>query len=76
MMDTSLEKDILDELDRLDPSQQLQVLHFVRALILTRPVGVPGKDLLRFAGTIDAQDLAIMTQVIEEGCEKVNPDEW
>lgn len=76
MMDTSLEKDILEELDRLDPSQQLQVLHFVRALVLTRPAGVPGKDLLRFAGTIDAQDLAIMTQAIEEGCEKVNPDEW
>lgn len=76
MMDTSLEKDILEELDRLDPSQQLQVLHFVRALVLTRHAGVPGKDLLRFAGTIDAQDLAIMTQAIEEGCEKVNPDEW
>jgi hypothetical protein len=40
------------------------------------PVGVPGKELLRFAGTIEADDLRAMAQVIEEGCEQVDLNEW
>ena len=37
--------------------------------------GVPGQNLLRFAGTIDHEDLMIIEQTIKEGCEKVNLDE-
>jgi hypothetical protein len=37
---------------------------------------VPGKDLLRFAGAIEAEDLIAIERAIHEGCEKVNLDEW
>ncbi len=76
MSNPSIEKEIIMQLTRLPPEKQEEVLHFVRALTASRPLGVPGKDLVRFAGAIDPDDLQIMTQVIEEDCEKVNPDGW
>lgn len=76
MRSPGLEQAILDQLPYLEFEQQKQVLDFIRALVLTRKRGVPGRDLLRFAGTICAEDLAAMTQAIEEGCEKVDLNEW
>jgi predicted DNA-binding antitoxin AbrB/MazE fold protein len=38
--------------------------------------GVPGKQLLRFAGVIPADDLQTMTQTIEAGCERIDQSEW
>lgn len=35
--------------------------------------GVAGEDLLRFAGSIDAEDLDAMERVIEEDCERIPP---
>ena len=76
MPNPSIEKEIITQLGRLPLEKQQQVLHFVRALSITKPLGVPGKDLLRFAGTIEPSDLQVMAQVIEDDCEKVNLDEW
>ena len=45
-------------------------------LAAARIHGAPGHNLLRFAGTIDHEDLMIIEQTIKEGCEKVNLDEW
>lgn len=76
MPNASIEKEIITELGRLPPEKQQQVLHFVRALITSKLGGVPGKDLLRFAGAIESRDLQLMAQVTEDDCEKVNLDEW
>jgi hypothetical protein len=38
--------------------------------------GVPGYELLSFAGTIPPDDLALMRQVVGEACERVDADEW
>ena len=76
MLDPSLEKEILNQLDKLALEQQQQVLHFARALATLKPLGVPGKELLRFAGMIELDDLHTIAQAIEEGCEKVNLNEW
>jgi hypothetical protein len=38
--------------------------------------GVPGSVLLEFAGAISPEDVARMNNVIEEECERVDPDEW
>jgi hypothetical protein len=37
--------------------------------------GVAGKDLLRFAGSIGADDLDVMERAIEEDCERISPVE-
>jgi hypothetical protein len=34
--------------------------------------GVPGRTLLRFAGTIPVADALAMEQAVDEGCEKVD----
>ncbi len=76
MISPALEKELLEQLDKLAPVQQQQVLSFARSLVQTRPRGVPGRELLRFAGTILPDDLAAMAQAIEDGCEQINRDEW
>ena len=60
----------------VDPEQQRRVLEFARALAVTTPRGVPGKQLLSFAGAIKTEDLDIMTSAIEQGCEKVDSGQW
>ena len=72
----ALESEIREQLDQLPPEQQQQVLAFARSLVAAQIQGVPGTDLLRFAGVIDADDLSIMRQAIEEGCEKIDRNEW
>ena len=39
---------------------------------IDRIVGVPGKQLLSFAGTIPAADLKEMEKALEESCERIN----
>jgi hypothetical protein len=76
MLNPSIEREIISQLSKLSPEEQQQVLHFVRTLMTAKPIGIPGKDLLRFAGAIEPGDLQIMEQAIEESCEKVNLNEW
>jgi len=76
MANPSVEKEIINQLNKLSSQQQQQVLDFARFLAMTKPVGVPGKELLRFAGAIPADDLNLMAQAIKEGCEQVDLNEW
>lgn len=75
MAQASLAKEIVTQVERLPLEQQRQVLDFARALAATQPRGVPGHTLLEFAGAIPADDLALMSEAIEEGCEQSDPDE-
>ena len=38
--------------------------------------GIPGKTLLRFAGTIDREDLDKMAEAIQADCESIDSSEW
>lgn len=38
--------------------------------------GVPGRQLVRFAGAIPPDDLQLMQQAIEADCERVDANEW
>jgi hypothetical protein len=64
------------QLEHLPFGQQRQVLDFARALASTRTKGVPGHQLLQFAGTIEPRDLKEISQAITDGCEKVDKHEW
>lgn len=75
-MEPGIEKELLKQLEQLGPKEQWQVLDFARTLAPLKRRGTPGESLLRFGGAIEAADLAIIAQAIEEGCEQVNPDEW
>jgi hypothetical protein len=71
------EQELHDYLDRIPTEKQRRVVEFARTLA-EFPVGhdAVADDLDRFAGSIDATDLALMSQAIEEGCEQVNSDDW
>ncbi len=76
MNNTTVVKDIQKELGRLPFEQQRQVLDYVRILAKVKIQGVKGKDLLRFAGSIEHEELMNIDQAIKDGCEKVDTNEW
>ncbi len=76
MLNVIVKKEIIQQIGRLDYEHQRRVLDFARALAVTGSKGVPGKQLLSFAGSIPADDLKAMKQAIEDSCEKVDLNEW
>ena len=76
MLNVAVKKEIIDQIGKLDYDRQRRVLDFVRDLAVTKPKGVPGKQLLSFAGSFTSNDLKVMEQAIEDNCEKVNLNEW
>jgi hypothetical protein len=76
MITPTLETEIREQLSQLPLEQQRQVLEFARALVAARGRGVPGQALLRFAGLVEPDDLALMQQAIEDDCEQVQLNEW
>jgi hypothetical protein len=66
---------IIEEVAKLTPPQQEQVLDYARSLA-SRPAGVKLSDLQSLVGSIPEQDLREMQKAIEEGCENVDADRW
>ncbi len=75
-MDPTIEDELREHLKRLPTEQQRQVLDFARSLSCGVRQGVKGPLLKRFGGGIPKEELAIIAQAIEQGCEQVNWDEW
>ena len=78
MVNLSLEKELHQQLKSLPEPKQRQVLEYARSLASApvRPRGVTGKEFLAMTGTIEPDDIELMKQAIEEGCERVDLDEW
>ena len=75
-MSLSIIDQVIEQLNNMPQSLQQQVLQFARMLGQVRIQGTPGQKLLKFAGSIQSDDLALMQNAIEEGCEQVDLDEW
>ena len=75
-MDTFIVEKVVEQLKVLPYELQWRVLEFTRALAISIPHGVPGQQLLRFAGAIPFDDLQLMRQAIEEGCERIDANAW
>jgi len=75
-MNKSITKQILNQISGLPVSRQKQVLEFVLGLKGKLPRGVPGKELVVFAGSIPPEDVRVMSKAIEEACEKVDVNAW
>lgn len=76
MISPILEQELHRQLGHLPFGQQRQVLDFARALASARARGVAGRKLLRFAGTMEQEDLEAISQAIADDCEKVDTHEW
>lgn len=73
-MSKTVKDQIIEQVERLRDPQQRQLLDFARRLASS--AATPGRDLFRFAGSIAPADLTAMSQAIQEGCEKVEPNAW
>ena len=67
---------ILEQVRALPYAEQRRVLDFARALGQARPTGVGWVELSRFAGSIDKKDLRTMADAIEQGCARIDLNEW
>ncbi len=75
-MESTIQQQIARQIDRMPAELQRRVLEFARSLVESRAKGERGSELLRFAGWLDSKTAQAMKQAVEEGCERVNPNEW
>lgn len=76
MVEATVKEQILSDLERLSPEMQARAAQLVHGLVEAAPNGIPGRDLLRFAGAIDAESVREMEEAIEDGCERIDPEAW
>lgn len=76
MVEATVKEQILSDLERLSPDMQARAAQLVHGLVEAAPTGIPGRDLLRFAGAIDAESIREMEEAIEDGCERIDPEAW
>jgi hypothetical protein len=75
-MNISIIDEVIEQLKIMPQHLQWQVLDFVRTLGKDKSQGIPGRQLLRFAGSIPSDDLQSIGEAIEQDCEQVDIDEW
>jgi hypothetical protein len=78
MIDGVLQEELLKKLDRLSPAMQRRVLDYASSLKESKATlrGTHGRELLQFAGILSPEEAKAMMDAIEEGCERIDPDEW
>lgn len=76
MLDAAIQSDLLKEVEQLPPPLQRKVVAYAHSLSQARPQGTPGKQLLKFAGILSPEEAKAMMDAIEEGCERIDPNEW
>ena len=76
MVSSTLERELHEHLEQLSERKQREVVEYARSLAKPHARGISGKEFLAITGTIEPNDLELMKQAIEEGCERVDLDEW
>ena len=71
-MDQQIEFELHRQLDRLSVDKQKRVVDFARRLA-SEEGAYESRGLLKFAGSIPPDDLAVMAKAIEEACEQTHP---
>jgi hypothetical protein len=67
---------VVEQMESLPTDLQRLVLDFVRTLQTSTRQGVPGRQLLRFAGTIPVDEVTRINRAIQVGGEQVEVNEW
>jgi hypothetical protein len=76
MVVPAIKQQILSDLNQLSPAQQKRAAELVHGLVSTLPRGASVEDLLKVTGTLDDDAAREMTEAIEDGCARVDLDEW
>ncbi len=75
-MRTSIIDQVVEQLKTMPQPLQSQVLTFAQTLVSAKIRGVPGQQLLKFAGTIPFDELQLMEEAIAQDCKQVDMNEW
>lgn len=75
-MDTPIVEKVVKQLKAMPEELQQRVLEFTRSLAESAPRGVPGRQLLQYAGALPPDELELMRQAISQDCEQVDADAW
>ena len=75
-MNLSIIEQVVQQLNTMPQSLQQQVLQFACRIGQISIKGTPGQQLLKLAGSIPSDDLAVMQDSIRQDCEQVDLDEW
>jgi hypothetical protein len=75
-MNISVIDEVIEQLRAMPRDLQGRVLEFARTLAQSQVRGTSGQQLMRFAGSIPPDDLQLMRETIEQGCEQVDSNEW
>ena len=65
---------LIEEMIKLESEQTL--VQIERILKITPSEEVPRPSARDFLGLISKEDIKLMNDAIEEGCEQINPDDW
>jgi hypothetical protein len=76
MPDSAMQTELLHYLVQLAADDQAKVVNFARMLANSRKRGTPGKELLRFVGTIPRDQLLQMKRDIQETGGKIDANGW
>jgi hypothetical protein len=74
-MNQVLVNKVTSELEQLSDNVFSEIFTFVISL-QNSPHGVPGKSLLKFSGSISADDAEHMLQAVEQDCRRIDFHEW
>ncbi len=77
MQQVSVRKQINRKLEIMPIEMQRKVLIYIDSLSKSSlPYGVSGKKLSQFAGVLTEENAKELTLIIEEGCERIDGNEW
>jgi hypothetical protein len=77
MADMTFDRELLEQVHKLDEDQQRRVLEFARILAQASQVrGESGHSILQSAGLFHDEDLDEMARAIEEDCERIDWSGW
>lgn len=75
-MGLSVIDEVVKQLKTMPRDLQYQVLELARTLLKKEVKGIPGKQLLPFAGSTSPEDLQTMSEAIKQDCEQIDINEW
>jgi hypothetical protein len=76
MLDASIQNELLREVEQLSLPLQRKVVDFAHSLTESKTKGTPGRQLLDFVGILSPKEGKAMTEAVQEGCERIDADEW
>jgi hypothetical protein len=76
VIEPTVKERILRDLDQLSPELQQRALQLVHNLVDPLPKGASVEDLMSLAGALDDESAREMIEAIEEGCERIDPEDW